>query len=84
MIHVELEYYRASGKFYGSGEYTSIKNSFCEVFDEVRKLLISGKLPGLCEGHSEFITRMKTDLAPDCPYLFVPPQPSKTLPDYIG
>lgn len=52
---VKLTYFKQSGKYYSEGEYYSKEEDMWRIFDEVRRLLQNKVLPGLIEGHSNFI-----------------------------
>jgi len=53
---VDLTYFKKSGKYYGHGEFnTSKESSASEIYDIVRLLRDSRKLPGLIEGHDFYI-----------------------------
>ena len=53
--HVQLTYYKSSGKYYTSGSYTTEHKDDFRVYEEVRQMRDEGQLPGLREGATEFI-----------------------------
>lgn len=55
MYRVNLSYFKDTGKWYSDGTYNSEKVELYAIFDEVRNLKRMKKLPGLMEGHSDFI-----------------------------
>lgn len=62
---VYLDYFKKSGKWYESGEYTSDKEHLFEIWDEVIDKSNTGELPNLKgSGSNYFIT---VDV-PDHPY----------------
>jgi len=52
---VKLNYFKRNGKYYSSGEYESQKSELYDIFDEVQTLCLYRCLPGLIDGHSDFI-----------------------------
>jgi hypothetical protein len=56
MQKVELTYFKQSGKYYSEGELEVDARLYMHhIFDEVRRLLKARTLPGLVEGHSNYI-----------------------------
>ena len=56
-MKVNLQYFKASGKYYSSGSYETRltpEDGLFHVFEEVAQMRAWGRLPGLIEGHSEF------------------------------
>lgn len=53
-LTVQLTYFKASGKYYASGEYQTDLKPMYEIFAEVRQLRDAGDLPGLCQGSREW------------------------------
>ena len=51
---VQLQYFKASGKFYAEGSYISIKEHMFEIYAEVTVMQVEGKLPDLVEGANGF------------------------------
>ena len=74
MAHiVKLDYFKDTGKWYTEGEYETPEKSLYEIWDEVREMMDKGKLPGLIEGHSEFIVLINVPDHPhDHPRLIIP------------
>lgn len=60
-----LTYFKAwnglGGKYYSTGEYTSEKEYYFDVVEEVRKMRDEGRLPGLAAGCSPFHVLVTTD-----------------------
>ncbi len=54
-MEVQLTYFKSNGTFYSSGRYNTYKMEMFQIFDEVRQLLNSGKLPDLVD-NAKFIT----------------------------
>lgn len=55
MTKVKLQYFKRMGKYYSSGEYETAEAHLFEVVNEVRRMKVEGKLPGLVDGAREFI-----------------------------
>jgi len=51
-MKVKLNYFRETGKWYSEGEYDTERILLFEIFEEVKQLRDTKKLPGLMEGHS--------------------------------
>ena len=58
-MHVELTYFKPSGKYYASGEYTSKKEQLFDIHREVAEKNKAGDLPGLMEGSSDWIVSVR-------------------------
>ena len=52
---VLLTYFNSHGKFKYEGTYRTFKSELYQIFDEVREMHSARKLPGLVQGHSEYI-----------------------------
>jgi hypothetical protein len=50
-MKVSLSYFKASGKYYSSGEYETNKEDLWEIWNEVEDMLLAGKRPGLADGY---------------------------------
>jgi hypothetical protein len=69
---VKLTYFKTSGKFYSNAKYKTTKWHLHEIFEEVAELKLAAKLPGLVEGHSDFIVLCRVPKHPhNHPALFV-------------
>jgi len=55
-MKVKLTYFKTSGKYYSDGEYNTTQDTMHGIWQEVRLMRTMGKLPGLVDGCSEFIT----------------------------
>ena len=55
-MKVKLTYFKTTGKYYSEGECETNKEHLHEIFRDIRILSDYKKLPGLVEGHSDFIT----------------------------
>jgi len=64
-MKVNLIYFKQTGKYYSEGDYETEKEHLFEIFDEVRKKLRRRILPGLIQGHSNFIVSVDV---PDHPH----------------
>lgn len=65
-MRFQLDYFKPSGKWYGSGQYTTDANSsFWDVVAEVRAMAEMGRLPGLVEGSKSFHVLIRTDEKPE-------------------
>lgn len=51
---VHLTYFKASGKYYSKGKYTSGKLYLFEIWEEVFEMLDRGSRPGLIDGKNYF------------------------------
>jgi hypothetical protein len=70
-LTVKLTYFKESGKYYATGEFTSEGNFLFEIIKEVEKFHSAGKLPGLVEGAGlDFKILIQHEGSP--PHLFVP------------
>lgn len=70
--YVKLVYFRAFGKFYGSGSYVSEREHLFEIWLEIAEMQRHGRLPGLVEGAKFPIISVKVPLHPnDHPHLVV-------------
>lgn len=57
-MKVRLTYFKPNGKFYSSGEYTSAYPAGRPLYvfwDEVEELARTRSLPGLVQGHDDYI-----------------------------
>ena len=52
---VKLTYFKQSGKYYSEGTYTTNRKDLGSIWYDVSLLMQDKELPGLTEGHSEFI-----------------------------
>jgi len=59
MYHVNLTYFKSSGKYYCTGMYTSEQSALYEIWEEVKRMQNEGKLPGLIEGARMPIIQVK-------------------------
>jgi hypothetical protein len=57
-MKVKLTYFTPRGKYYTDGEYETEKTNLWEIVEEVNVLARERKLPGLIEGHSQFIVHV--------------------------
>ena len=62
---VKLTYFKDTGKYYTSGEYETVQSDLGDIWDEVRAMGRTKTLPGLCQGHSDFIVSV---VVPDHPH----------------
>jgi hypothetical protein len=53
-VKVTLEYFKASGKWYGGGDFEYNGNDYYGAIDAARDLKRAGKLPGLVDGSREW------------------------------
>lgn len=61
---VRFTYFKPNGKLYSVGKYNTFKDYMFDVFKEVANMRLEAKLPGLVEGHSNFIVLVE---CPDHP-----------------
>jgi len=55
-MKVKLTYFKAGGKYYSEGSFeTSCGMPMFTIYGTVRDMLDSHRLPGLMEGHSDFM-----------------------------
>lgn len=54
-MKVNLIYFKLNGKFYGEGTYETQHTNLGDIFEEVLHMQSASRLPGLRNGHSEFI-----------------------------
>ena len=52
---IELTYYKQTGKYYSSGDFVSMRDTFHEMIEDVRFMQRAGRLPGLADGCREFV-----------------------------
>uniref|UniRef100_A0A6M3LQH1 Uncharacterized protein n=1 Tax=viral metagenome TaxID=1070528 RepID=A0A6M3LQH1_9ZZZZ len=72
-VKVELTYFKESGKYYSEGSYETPEISLYQIFEQVKLLIDTKKLPGLMEGHSDFYVLVDVPSHPNRrPRLFVP------------
>jgi hypothetical protein len=64
VYNVKLTYFKDSGKYYSGGTYPSEQKDLWEIFTEVRRMVETGELPGLCKG-AKFTTLIDV---PDHPH----------------
>jgi hypothetical protein len=50
MYYVKLTYFKGNGKFYSSGSYISEHVELYRIWEEVRRMQVDRKLPGLIPG----------------------------------
>jgi hypothetical protein len=72
--HVELTYFKTSGKYYSDGEFeASVDLALWEIFDLVQSKLDNGNLPGLVHGAKEFYVLINVPNHPyNHPHLCIP------------
>lgn len=71
VVKVDLTYFKQSGKYYADGSYETEKVNILDIWKEVREMIANKKLPGLMEGHSEFIVSVDIPEHPvNHPHLF--------------
>lgn len=61
---VKLTYFKQTGKYYSEGAYESLNQYAFEVFNEVKEMLATKRLPDLVEGHSDFIVLVEPEDGP--------------------
>lgn len=49
-MRVNLTYFKYSGKYYSEGSYETSSDSLLDIWEEVRKKVKEGNLPGLVRG----------------------------------
>lgn len=65
-MQVNLTYFKRTGKYYTDGSFDIREDaSLSEIWDLVRLMKISGELPGLVKGATEFIISIDV---PDHPH----------------
>lgn len=75
---VELTYFKPSGKYYSTGEYTSTKDHLFQILEEVEAMFAEHKRPGLVDGPQSFITLVNVPGHPhDHPNLIMPERERK-------
>lgn len=52
---VKLDMFKRNGKWYSEGEYETEEKPLYQIWAEVRRMRDERRLPGLIEGHSDFI-----------------------------
>lgn len=53
---VRLTYFKQSGKYYSKGSFRiNSDTSMLDIHEQVKGMIVAGRLPGLVEGVSEFI-----------------------------
>lgn len=60
-MNVKLTYFKRTGKYYAEAAYESLNQFPFEVYREVREMLDTETLPGLIEGHSEFVVLVQPE-----------------------
>lgn len=74
-MKVLLVYYKPSGKFYSDANYVTEQKDLWMIWNEVEKMLIEGRLPGLVDGAREFIVSVYVPEHPhNHPHLIVRPE----------
>jgi hypothetical protein len=74
-IEVHLTYFKRTGKYYSGGSYISNAKPLHEIWDDVKRLMQDGKLPGLVEGANDFIVEINVpDHENAHPKLIIPPR----------
>jgi hypothetical protein len=72
MYKVKLDYFKRSGKWYSDGEYETEKSELFEIWEEVGEMAEKKRLPGLMEGHSDFVVLVSVPDHPhDHPHLVI-------------
>ena len=70
---VHLTYFKASGKYYSEGEYTSQKSDMGAIIVEARQMLANGTRPGLMDGPDTWFVVIDVPNHPnDFPTLHLP------------
>ena len=54
-MKVNLIYFKQSGKYYSEGSYETNRKELYEIWYDVSLLMQDKELPGLMQGHSNFI-----------------------------
>lgn len=54
-MKVNLVYFKQSGKYYSEGSYETNRKELYEIWYDVSLLMQDKELPGLTQGHSNFI-----------------------------
>lgn len=54
MIKVNLTYFKKSGKYYSGGSYQVEHKGLYEIWEDIEKMLLQGKRPGLMDGFDGF------------------------------
>ncbi len=74
-MRAELLYFKSSGKWYATGYFeVDGKREMIDIWQDVKKMMVSGCLPGLVSEHSEFYVLVTVPGHPhDHPRLFIPP-----------
>lgn len=62
---IKLDYFKSSGKYYASGEYSTKQKAFYKVFEEVESMKTMNALPGV--SGNEFIIHIDSEEHP-CGY----------------
>lgn len=74
-MKVILNYFKPSGKWYSEAEYNEqdSEKGLLQIWEDIQKMSDAGKLPGLVEGHSEFMIHIDVpDHKHAHPYIFIP------------
>lgn len=81
-MKVLLSYFKPNGKWYSDDEYETSKELLFEIWDEVRAMRDARRLPGLVEGHSEYIVSVDVPDHPHRhPHLIMLPKEAETRSD---
>ena len=73
MYTVKLDYFKETGKWYAQGEYTTKVSELHFIWDEVEEKIEERCLPGLIQGHSNFIVSVDVPMHPyNHPHLIIP------------
>jgi hypothetical protein len=78
---VQLAYFKESGKYYTSGEYTTRKSHMHEISAEVDEMFAAGKRPGLIDGTHDFGTLVEVPAHPQSFPIWKPRAGSLTKED---
>ncbi len=83
-MRAELRYFKSSGKWYSDGYFeVDGKRDMIDIWNDVREMVATGRLPGLIHGHSEFYVLLTVPGHPhDHPRLFIPPGLEPEVMDY--
>lgn len=74
-MRVHLTYFKQTGKAYADESYESEWDNLLDIHREVRNMHAARKLPGLVEGHSNFIVLIQVPSFDDhYPRLIVEPE----------
>lgn len=69
---VKIDYFKPSGKFYGSGGYETEKELIHQIFEELGGMLREGVRPGMVDGHDGFTAVVRVPQHPfDHPHAYI-------------